>query len=420
MTRTHGSGADGQVADGRSYGDHLREARERKGIDLVSMARTLHIRPDIVGAIENADFNKMPAHGYSKNMVRAYARHVGLDEVKISQMYADERDMHDGNAPRRTGRRREDAPRRSEAASRSVRVPSDRSSREARTSDVRRPARSQSVQRGAPAARRRAERERTLDRRTPEGRGPRQAPTRTSRGGFSDLVASIGQGPARKESHVRSSFTQGGPRSSYVDQLNRGRTTGGIASRLPALNLPVLLAIGGAIAIIVAAVILFNGGDKSVNEVPDIPISGLTDTSATDENAQIPQVQAAPSSVMFSFSVADGQASWITIYENGGATPIFAEVAEGPVTKDFEVTGTLTFETANITPITLTVDGEEVKATPAQTGTNYVYTVDFPAYLAQWKIDHGVDDDGGDDSSSSAASSSSGGSSSSSASTTDR
>lgn len=81
------------MAEGRSYGDRLRDARERQGIDLVSMARALHIRPDIVRAIESADFRKMPAHGYSKNMVRAYARKVGLDEEAISSQYLAEREQ---------------------------------------------------------------------------------------------------------------------------------------------------------------------------------------------------------------------------------------------------------------------------------------------------------------------------------------
>ena len=107
------------MAEGRSYGDRLRDARERQGIDLVSMARALHIRPDIVRAIESADFRKMPAHGYSKNMVRAYARKVGLDEEAISSQYLAEREHGErGGAQRNRRPSRSDRP--APARSRSI------------------------------------------------------------------------------------------------------------------------------------------------------------------------------------------------------------------------------------------------------------------------------------------------------------
>lgn len=173
--------------------------------------------------------------------------------------------------------------------------------------------------------------------------------------------------------------------------------------RLPALNLLVILAIVAVIAII-AAVILFNGGGKSVDDVPDIPISGLTDTSATNESAQAPALEAAPSSAVFSFSVKDGQEAWITVNLDGSSTPVYAAVAEGPTTEDFEVTGTLKFETANIAAVTLTVDGEEVQATPSSSGGTYVYTVDFPSILAEWERDHGASGSSSASNSSSASS----------------
>lgn len=377
------------MADGRSYGDYLREARERKGIDLVSMARALHIRPDIVDAIEQADFNKMPAHGYSKNMVRAYARQVGLDEVKISQQYAQERDAFDG-IPQAAVPRGGSA--RAEARSRRLGEPSQRvpSSRPVRSS-----ARSQSLSRSA-----------NVPRQTRPGRASQPVPERSS--SFSDLMGSLGRSSAPKQSMVRTSFTQGG-------QTRRapgggGRMGGSSGRSLPALNLPVILAVIGAVIVIIIAVILLNGGRQSVNDVPDIPISGLTDTSATDESSEIPQLATAPSSAVFSFSVEEGAQSWITVTLDGSSTPAYAAVAEGPVTEDFEVTGTLTFQTANVTPVTLMVDGEEVEPVADASGM-YTYTVDFPSILAKWKEDHGMADDAA--ASSDAATSSSGSSSSS-------
>ncbi len=373
------------MADGRSYGDYLREARERKGIDLVSMARTLHIRPDIVGAIEHADFNKMPAHGYSKNMVRAYARHVGLDEAKITQQYARERDAFDGIIPASVPH---GSAARSEARSRRLSEPSQRvsSSRPVRSS-----ARSQSLSRSA-----------NIPERARSARASQPVPERSS--SLSGLAGSFGRSSAPKQSMVRASFTQGGQTGRSSSRNARVGSTG--ARSLPSLNLPVILAVIGAVVVIIIAVILLNGGKQSVSDVPDIPISGLTDTSATDESSQTPQLATEPSSAIFSFSVEEGAQSWITVTLDGSSTPAYASVAEGPITKDFEVTGTLTFQTANVTPVTLTVDGEEVTPVADSSGMS-TYTVDFPSILAKWREDHGVTDDDGDDASSDAATSSS-------------
>ena len=62
-----------------SFGTVLREARERKGYDVQSAARRLRIRPDILRALENNDFSRLPARGYTRNMVNAYAKLVGLN-----------------------------------------------------------------------------------------------------------------------------------------------------------------------------------------------------------------------------------------------------------------------------------------------------------------------------------------------------
>ena len=73
-----------------SFGTVLREARERKGYDVQSAARRLRIRPDILRALENNDFSRLPARGYTRNMVNAYAKLVGLNPADITRMYLDD------------------------------------------------------------------------------------------------------------------------------------------------------------------------------------------------------------------------------------------------------------------------------------------------------------------------------------------
>ena len=78
------------MATQMSFGAILREARERRGLDLTTAARRLRIRPDILRAIEENDFSRMPPRGYTRNMVNAYARLVGLNPTELTRMYLDE------------------------------------------------------------------------------------------------------------------------------------------------------------------------------------------------------------------------------------------------------------------------------------------------------------------------------------------
>lgn len=75
--------------DNMEFGEVLRQARERSGEDLVSVARRIRIRPDILERIEDSDLANMPPRGYSRNMVNAYARYLGLNPTEVVKMYLD-------------------------------------------------------------------------------------------------------------------------------------------------------------------------------------------------------------------------------------------------------------------------------------------------------------------------------------------
>ncbi len=72
-----------------NFGDILRSTRERSGEDLVSVARKLRIRPDILERIEASDLKNMPPRGYSRNMINAYARYLGLNSTNVVKNYLD-------------------------------------------------------------------------------------------------------------------------------------------------------------------------------------------------------------------------------------------------------------------------------------------------------------------------------------------
>lgn len=387
----------------RSYGDILRIAREKSGCDLASMSRRLHIRPDILQAIENSDFDRMPARGYSKNMVRAYARALKLDEQAISDMYLDEVHMHEVGVPRRAssagrGGTREGARgRSSQAASRAGSSPY-------RSQQGGAPRRTQ------PPSRRGAGRTgRELVDSAPVSSRPRQTPPSSARGassngregarrgsrqepgigerialGIGSLAGSIGQGRGRQDPRVPRSFNTIGSTPPYA----RGSAPSSAPS-LSNMNLPMLLAIVAAvIVLIIVVVVVSNGSKQAAEDVPDIPISGLTDTSSPEEGSEPTQTDSAPEFAEFKYSVAEGEKSWVEIYEDGSDTPSFAEVVNGPADASFEVRDTLTLKTPNPAAVKATVDGEEVQF-EADSGGYYSYTVDFSEILNQWNIDHG-------------------------------
>lgn len=352
-----------------SYGRILRDAREREGFDLTTMARRLHIRPDILKAIEDADFGRMPASGYTRNMIRAYARAVGLDQKRISEMYLDASHLYETGRPR------------AGSSSRPQRTSSGRGARERSEgrSSGRPPARSQSVSRSLP---------------------DRSSRSRSSARGLGYVGQP--QGSGRRASAPPA-------RTSYGTLYGGGQ--GG--RQIPGLALWIGLAVVAVILIIVL-IVLFNSGKQAVEDVPDIPISGLTDTSNPEGVVSADVVDTPPEKAVFTFSVESGQSSWIQITEDGST--VLSEVVRGPFEESYDVTGTLTLRTANPSPVSVEVDGVEGQLTKESSSDYYAYTVDFQAILDAWEEEHPQAGKASSSSSSSSSSSASTSSSSSSSS----
>ncbi len=153
--------------------------------------------------------------------------------------------------------------------------------------------------------------------------------------------------------------------------------------------MPLMIIIGVvAIAIIIAVVVLFNSTTQSVEDIPDIPIAGYSDTSNPEDQIDPIAALPEPTSAQFTYEVEAGERSYIEIYENGAADPVFSGVVTGPASETYDVTGTLRFEAANPTPVSVTVDGEQVKLTKSPTSGYYTYTVDFTAMLAKWRSEN--------------------------------
>lgn len=328
------------MARQNSFGDMLRMGRERKGLDLSTAARKLRIRPDILRAIEESDFARMPPRGYTSNMVGAYARLVGLNPTEVTRAYRDEAHQFE------TGRRPMDS----------------------------RPDRS----RGADSRRSERSSQRPGTRRTEYLDAPRSSRASSQRGGRV-------------------------PSQPQYTNLVQGRQAPGIAANLGSM-LPLVVVGAIIIGLLVLVLVLAFGGDKSpaAEDTPTVPISGMPTPAGTStdsgntQGADTPTVEpVAPKNAIFSYSVADGKEAYIEVIVDGKTKE--AETYTGPKTEEYPVTGELKFVTTAPEAVTITVDGEKVEPTESSSGNGiYHYTLNFDDVLSDWQKANGVKADSKD------------------------
>lgn len=368
------------------FGDILRDAREREGLDLNTAARKLHIRPDILRAIEDSDFARMPPRGYTRNMVNAYARLVGLNASQMSALYADQAYAYE------VGRSRSDDMRMDGRS---------RSTAQARSSSARSRSGASSRSQSSYSARGAA-----------------------GRGIYDDRTDLQG----RAYSTRFSSDSQQGRRGAYRN-VYAGGGPAPVASKLPF----VLVGIIVLLILIIILVLLFGNKGSDQSDVPsNMPIAGLTDTANPTEGQQspadaaaaaaaaAPKVEEPPTKAVFAYEVPEGESAYIEIKVGDTTSYDTASIIDGPKEKSYDVTDTLTFATTSPDSVILTLDGETVSPTEIRNQPGvYSYTVNFADILEQWRAAHpdaaddSKDDNGSDSGSSGASDSGSGGSGSS-------
>lgn len=79
--------------DGR-VGTMLRETRLKKGEDLADIARKLCIRKVHLQAIEDSNYDAIPEAPYGQGFVRSYADYLGLNAVRMAQLFKEETDAN--------------------------------------------------------------------------------------------------------------------------------------------------------------------------------------------------------------------------------------------------------------------------------------------------------------------------------------
>lgn len=332
------------MADVR-FGELLRQTRENKGLDLNSTARRLRIRPDILQAIEDGNFAGMPPRGYTRNMVNGYARFLGLNPTEITGMYLDELAAYQSGVnrsrARQTGFDMSDAP----GFTRSGKT-SAHTSRSSRRDSSR--SHSSSV----------------------SGGRTRRAP-RTQ----------------REDTPMPISGSKGTP--SRGSLLPDSRFTGFYASGRPNQRsvAPLPFIIAGVVLVILIVIIgffIFKPAQQSNEDISTVPVTGVDNQSAEEE--QQSEEEAEPTDFTLSIEVADGQQSWVEVYD--GDTTKIAEVLSGPTTKTFTSSGEMKVVAGNPSALTVKADDETLSFETDSAGQS-VINVKFSDVLAKWKSAHG-------------------------------
>jgi cytoskeleton protein RodZ len=71
----------------RPVGELLREQREELGLDINDVGEVLRIKPAFLEALEENRPQDLPGPTYVLGFVRAYARHLGLDDEWVLERY---------------------------------------------------------------------------------------------------------------------------------------------------------------------------------------------------------------------------------------------------------------------------------------------------------------------------------------------
>ncbi len=379
--------------DATNFGEVLREARERTGEDIISVARRIRIRPDILQAIEASDLDSMPPRGYSRNMINAYARYLGLDQNKLVKMY-------------------QDAQYQSQVEKARANLKRSSASAGASNSDFR-----QSMGRASTAVR--AER---LSSRSDKAEDPLAAPAATTRRMGAIHMGShngYGQGLARRQAQTtptlgeanlagsvdvprqtsravaRARATSNPPRSRYGSLFasqGMGGSSGGssILSRLP-------FVVAGLVVLVVVVLIVMvlnsiNRAASPESSSQPINVVGLESSQDTtdDEDAEEELVEEeeeveeeeAPTETVVVYEVEEGQSPYLEIQVDG--TYVLAATIDGPATETFEITGTIDIVASPYAGLTITQDGEEIDISENVSNGIFRYSIDFQDVLDAW------------------------------------
>ncbi|MEY8562252.1 helix-turn-helix domain-containing protein [Eggerthellaceae bacterium 3-80] len=338
-----------------SFGMILRDARERKGYDLAEAARRLRIRPDILLAIEENDFSRMPPRGYTRNMVNAYARLVGLNPTELTRMYLDEAYAF------QVGRARNE----SRATSQFDMGAASRTSRLARRKEQVHTDQTERAPRQNAFGRMMYDDRRDYDK---------------------DYDRSSYQGRLYSSERTHQSRHTALPTSQYTNFYAGPKVPSMLQSKLP-----IFIACGViALLLIVVLFLVFGSHGGNDADAPKVPVVGIDDTTgggegSDDTQTPVTPTEVAPTSVQVTYSVASGVEAYVVITNNGEITD---QMLSGPSEQTVDVNGTWSLATYVTDGVTVTMDGKPLSFDTQDANGIPMCVVDFDAYLESWYQEH--------------------------------
>ena len=78
----------------KSVGEHLRDAREQKGLSIQEVADQLYLEQRIIRLLEADDYEQLPPPAFVQGYIRAYAKLLGLAGENLIQSYRRQRHPH--------------------------------------------------------------------------------------------------------------------------------------------------------------------------------------------------------------------------------------------------------------------------------------------------------------------------------------
>lgn len=330
-----------------SFGSVLKEARLARGMDLASVSRQLRIRQDIIVAIENSDFTRMPSRGYARNMIIAYARLVGLNPQDVSRMYLDQEYAHQ-----------------IEQAHRSVggTVQMHRDSRER-------------VRSGATSSFNRVNASRTSgSSMSPEFDG-------TSNGlGRRVYSQQMDTPPVQTSSARQSRSSSQSAHRARRSAMSEGQYTNLYTSPSNMPNPNRVVAV--LVVVLIVAIFLSHQSTPTTN----IPVTGVsTTTSADTSTEETTETETAPTEFTLKYVVDEGYESYIEVYIDDVTQE--SSTVTGPAEQTYTSSTNIRFVSTQIDGVHVYIDDEEVTLALNDNGIiNTTYT--FEEILAAWNAEH--------------------------------
>ena len=340
-----------------SFGEILRAAREERNEDLLTVARKIRIRPDVLALIEEGNLDEMPPRGYARNMINAYARYVGLNPTEIVKMYQDALFAHQVNQAR------------SQLQPNGFDMPDGRFSTMTGHSD--------------PAATQRIN-------------------TRRSNSMGRDFVSSSLDDVTMQMNPIGSQGRDGRGRGErvgnsvsnahYTNIYSAPQNDKNLRSKTPFFIAAIIILL---LCLILVFVVNMSHTPETPHDTGTMNVTGMKDSATTpsqDAPVQEPEPQPAPKpapvlpdKTVISFEVNDGETAYIEIKVDG----IYVYVGDvtGPHKESFDVTGELNFVTSGAENLTLWQDDTEVKLESDSGGiANITFT--YEEFKTKWEEEH--------------------------------